>query len=87
MFDEPLGPCPIHSPLGKECIEENTHHLAYPRKAYKSQLEKLFRRLHTVRICVEWHKHIHATTLPPKKPSAREMRSAIEAKKKERNGG
>ena len=76
------GECPIHGADG--CTTYNTHHLYWSRKSYKTTLEKQFRQLHTVRICVEWHKHIHATTLPPKKPSAREMRSAIEAKLAER---
>ena len=76
------GECPIHGADG--CTSFNTHHLWWPRKSYKSKLERLFRGMHTVRICVEWHKHIHATTPPPRKPNAREMRQAIEAKTKER---
>ena len=76
------GECPIHGADG--CTEKNIHHLYWPRKAYKSQLERLFRRMHTVRICVDWHKHIHATQQVPKKPRAAEMRAAIEAKQAER---
>ena len=70
--------CPVHGEEG--CVEFNTHHYFWPRKAYKSKLERLFRQMHTVRICVEWHKHIHATTPPPRKPNAREMRTAIQQK-------
>lgn len=76
------GECPIHGADG--CTEKNRHHLWWPRKSYKSQLEKEFRRLHIVWMCVEAHKLLHATTKPPKKPSAREMRAAIEAKQAER---
>lgn len=76
------GECPVHGADG--CTTYNTHHLWWSRRSYKSKLEKEFRRLHTVRICVEWHKHIHATTPAPKKPSAAFMRSAIEAKRAER---
>lgn len=78
------GECPIHGADG--CIAYNTHHLYWSRRSYKSQLEKEFRRLHTVRICVEWHKHIHATQPVPKKPRAAEMRAAIEAKQRRRDG-
>lgn len=76
------GECPIHGAEG--CEEFNTHHLWWPRKSYKSTLERMFRQMQTVRICVEWHKHIHATTPPPKKPKAAEMRAAIETKLAER---
>lgn len=81
--------CPVHGPKGEECREFNQHHIYHPRKAYKSKLERLFRGMFTVRICVDEHKHIHATTPPPKKPSAREMRLMIEARLAERkpNGG
>lgn len=76
-----MDTCPVH---GEEpCPAKNRHHLWWPRKSYKSQLEKEFRKLHIVWMCVEAHKLLHATTLPPKKPSAREMRQAIERKKAE----
>lgn len=77
------GTCPVHG--DKPCPEHNTHHLYWPRKSYRSKLERQFRRLYTVRICVEWHKHIHATTPAPKKPSAAAMRTAIEVKIRERS--
>ena len=76
--------CPIHG--DETCPSYNTHHLAWPRRSYKTALEKEFRRLHTVRICVEWHKLIHATTVAPKKPSVEAMRVAIAAKERERRG-
>lgn len=77
--------CPIHPK--EDCPAHNRHHQAWPRRHYKTPLEKQYRQLFTVWMCVEAHKLLHATTLPPRKPNAREMRIAIEAKQKERNGG
>lgn len=77
-----MGQCPVHG--DEPCTEFNLHHHWWPRKHYKSKLERLFRQMFTIRICVEWHKHIHATTPAPKKPSAAEMRRAIDQKLAER---
>jgi len=76
-----MDTCPVHG--DEPCTARNRHHLYWPRRSYKSQLEKEFRRLYIVWMCVDAHRVLHATTLPPKKPSAREMRQAIERKKAE----
>ena len=76
--------CPIHGDDG--CPSHNTHHLFWPRRNYKTTLEKTFRQLHTVKMCIEAHKLLHRTTQPPHKPSVEAMRVAIAAKERERRG-
>ncbi len=46
------------------------HHLYYPRSAYRTKLEKVFRELpcHKVRIHRRDHNQIHANDQPPRKP-------------------
>ena len=62
--------CPIHQGA---CTEYNSHHLLWPRKHYNDPISRRYRQLFTVRICVDWHSEIHATTQPPRKPSRAEM--------------
>lgn len=54
------------------------HHLYWPRKAYRSQLEKRFRGMFIEVIPRCLHNEIHRTTQPPEKPSPDFMRYVIE---------
>lgn len=53
------------------------HHEAYPRADYKTKLEKDYRSRTVVFICRALHEEIHATQLPPPKPSIEEMREVL----------
>lgn len=57
------------------------HHLYWPKKRYKGQVEREFRGLPENRevICRAEHDEIHATERPPIKPSHNEMIQAIAA--------
>lgn len=63
------------------CNGVDTHHLFYPRRAYRSGVEKRFRRLaiNVVEMCVNDHRELHATQEPPVKPSRDEMLEALNA--------
>jgi hypothetical protein len=62
-----------------ECFED-LHHEAYPKSAYRTELEKKFRNniLNKVMMCRAIHDEEHAQQLPPKKPSVPEMRKFLE---------
>lgn len=57
----------------------NKHHLAYPRTAYTTALERKFRSQPCLIVEMDvWvHKLLHSVSEPPKKPSVSEMREAI----------
>lgn len=59
---------------------EDVHHLYHPRSAYKTPLEKEFRRLgcNTMRLCRAKHDDIHAGSIVPAKPTRDEMLTVIE---------
>ena len=59
--------------------QTNRHHLAFPRYAYKTRLERDFRqhRLMIVRMDVEGHKELHAHVNQPPKLRQQEMLGAI----------
>lgn len=61
-----------------EC-REDIHHLYWPRKRYSDKVSRAFRNLavNKVVICREAHDDIHASQLPPKKPSRNEMLEAL----------
>lgn len=63
-----------------ECYADE-HHLVWPKKNYKSPIEREYRSLpeHRVTICRAEHDEIHATERPPRKPSRNEMLQAIAA--------
>lgn len=58
---------------------QDEHHLYYPRKRYKSSVEKAFRQLPENRemLCRAEHDEIHATEPIPHKPSRVEMVQAL----------
>lgn len=80
-----LMDCKIPKP---ECIEsgicqQDTHHLYFPRRIYRTREERTFRELSVNQITIPRceHNEIHATQLPPAKPSRSEMELAILAVK------
>jgi len=58
---------------------KDTHHRYYPRRAYKTPLEKAFRNLpcHREVIWRSVHEEIHATQPIPEKPSRDEMLAVL----------
>lgn len=70
---EQIAACPLQQHFA------DTHHLAYPKKKYRGQLEKTYRELpiNKVQLCRYEHQEIHALDLNPPKPSRAEMLSAI----------
>lgn len=75
-----------------ECLNENpdcpfyyegcytdTHHLFYPRRDYRTRVEKEFRELpeNKEQLCRAVHNERHAMEGPPQKPSREEMLGAI----------
>lgn len=70
------------TPDGRELYigEVNTHHVQYPRVAYKSPLERRFRQLGGL-VLPTWvppHNELHALTEPPIKPNPDLMRDMIQ---------
>lgn len=56
------------------------HHKYWPRRAYKTPLERAFRGLHIKRMWRCQHTHIHKTTSPPQKPSHNYMKFIVDRK-------
>ncbi len=58
---------------------EDIHHTYYPRCQYKSGVDKEFRELPQNKqyLCRQEHDELHATQLPPIKPSHTEMLAAL----------
>jgi hypothetical protein len=58
---------------------EDTHHLAYPRRDYKTAVEKRWRELpeRKVEICRWLHQNIHASGYLPAKPDREDMLTDI----------
>ena len=56
------------------------HHCWYPRRDYTTALERKFRNLPCNIVLLEddIHRLLHEYQEPPRKPSAKEMRQAIE---------
>lgn len=73
--------CPIFQHEG-ECYEDK-HHIYWPSSEYTSRVEKQFRQLEVnkVMVCRWIHNHLHGITLPPARPTAAEMRKAINEEK------
>lgn len=73
-------PCPE---ANEECkyfpCYMDEHHLYWPRKNYKSGVERAFRNLPENRqmLCRAEHDEVHATEPIPKKPSRNEMLQAL----------
>ena len=57
------------------------HHQMWPRRAYKTPLEREFRGLFIERMWRCQHNRIHRTTKPPRKPSRRVMERVVAARK------
>lgn len=68
--------CRLRDTIG--CFED-VHHDYYPKRDYRTQIEKQFRELpeNKQRMCRQQHNDIHATNGNPEKPSLEEMRLAI----------
>lgn len=58
---------------------QDSHHVYFPRRDYKTKIEKQFRNLpeNLVEMCRNDHDNLHATQTPPEKPSRDEMLVAI----------
>ena len=58
---------------------KNRHHCFWPRKDYKSEVEKKFRNLpcNIVWIDEMAHRLLHICSEPPRKPSIHEMHQAV----------
>ena len=58
---------------------QDSHHVYFPRRDYKTKIEKQFRNLpeNLVEMCRLEHDNLHATQTPPEKPSRDEMLVAI----------
>lgn len=56
------------------------HHLYWPKRDYRSDLERRFRALpwHKVEMPVEAHELLHRLAAPPRKPSLEEMLAVVE---------
>ena len=61
-------------------MSTNRHHVWWPRKDYKSSLERRFRGLpcQIVVMDIRTHQLLHVYTTPPTKPSRNTMRLTIE---------
>ena len=75
-----IGECPNPQPDCKyapSCYGDS-HHEVWPRRDYKTGVEKRYRRLgvNIVQLCRSEHEEIHAGP-PPEKPSRDEMLQAI----------
>ena len=69
--------CPhCHDPA---CFVDR-HHKYWPRRSYRTPLERAFRGLHIVRLWRCQHNLIHKTTAPPMKPSPNYMKYVVERK-------
>lgn len=68
--------CPYRSQVG---CESNKHHQYWPRRDYKTSLEKEFRELpeNKEQICKWLHQLIHENSEPPEKPNVQDMIRAI----------
>lgn len=77
------GECPLTPSEKRSCRQRkpysDTHHTYYPRNIYNTAIEKAFRELpdNKEQLCRCEHSDIHATELPPEKPSVSEMRAAL----------
>lgn len=69
-------PCGLRETTG--CFED-VHHKYFPRRSYRTPLEKEFRELpeNKVVICRQLHNDEHATIEPPDKPPISEMRQRV----------
>lgn len=59
--------------------EQDKHHLWYPKREYKTGLEKRFRNLscNVINMCMYQHQQLHLTEQPPVKPDIEVMRKVI----------
>lgn len=75
---DPDRECKLRETIG--CFED-VHHKQWPRRAYRSIIEKAFRELeeNKVRICRDEHNERHATESPPDMPSHQYMRQRVAA--------
>lgn len=76
------GECPNPDPnctyAGQGCFSD-IHHTKYPRRDYRTPLEREFRELpeNKVRMCRAEHDELHASEFPPPKPSREVMLGAV----------
>lgn len=61
---------------------EDTHHIYYPRHAYKDSVSRAFRELavNKVVVCRSVHDEIHADPTVPKKPTRNEMLQVLDGR-------
>lgn len=73
---DPERACALRDTIG---CSEDLHHEAWPRRAYRTRLERDFRNnvLNKVIICRDLHNETHATTPPPEKPTVKQMREFL----------
>ncbi|HEV7236876.1 MAG TPA: hypothetical protein VGN15_11880 [Ktedonobacteraceae bacterium] len=66
--EETRASCPL-AQSGRACFED-THHLQYPKRAYRTEVEAEWRELpiNKVRICRALHDALHTTGYVPQKP-------------------
>lgn len=73
--------CRVFQAVG-ECFED-LHHDYWPRRDYKTKVEKEFRglQINERMICRALHNTIHATQMPPIKPTRDQMLGVIDEQK------
>lgn len=85
---DPNTPCPLRD-TDRGCFED-VHHLYFPRKVFRTAIERAFRELdeNKVKMCRNWHNTDHAVFEAPDKPDVEIMRMAIaeERNKRTQNG-
>lgn len=77
--------CPVFRQLGKCGL--NTHHLIFPKRLFKSKVEKEYRELdeNKIKVCQQIHRMIHCNQpalTKADKPTRDEMLAAIDESKR-----
>lgn len=73
---DPERECRLRETIG--CFED-VHHKKWPRRDYRTPVEKEYRELEDNKelSCRDRHNEIHATQRPPEKPSREEMLASV----------
>jgi hypothetical protein len=66
-------------PLSRGCVGQDTHHTLFPRRDYKTNVERAFRELPINKVVIPrcLHDAIHASGYVPEKPFRQEMASEM----------